>query len=316
MPGNQDVYDASGKGTYSANGVTPMFAKPIAQDGVAKKNMASLRPMGGLWNGNQMEDEPMEEETEQMEEGTELDISDYINALFEGQDLSDEFKERAAVIFESALNEKVSLVEQAILEASQEIIQEQTEIIAATLTESIDEYLNYTINEWMEENKLQVEQGFRTEIAENFMQGLKELFENSYVDIPDEKIDIVDELFEENQSLQESLNDLIAQNMALTEEALVNECLSVFLEETNGLADTQIEKLASLSEGIDFDSVDQYREKLRILKESYSDSDSVGSLNSSSVTDTETQSSSGMINEDMNVYVNSISKHLKNHGKK
>ena len=124
MPGNQDVYDASGKGTYSSNGVTPMFAKPVAKDGDAQRNMGSLRPMGGLWDGGQKMENSMEEQ-EEMEEGVSLDVSDMIEVLFEGQQLSDEFKERAAVIFESALNERVALVEQAILEASHEVIEEQ-----------------------------------------------------------------------------------------------------------------------------------------------------------------------------------------------
>ena len=312
MPGTQDVHDASGKGTHSANGVTPMFAKPVAKDGDAAKNMASLKPMAGLWDSGTKMEPNMEEQ--EMEENVSLDISDFIEVLFEGQDLSDEFKERAAVIFESALNQKVALIEQAILEASEEVIQEQVNEITATLTESLDEYLNYTINEWMEENRLQVEQGFRTEIAENFMQGLKELFENSYVDVPEEKIDLVDELFDENQKLQESINELMASNMALTEEAMVNECLAVFLEQTNGMADTEVEKLASLSENIDFDSVEQYKEKLQILKESYLNGESVAS--NSTVTDSEEPTSAGMINEDMSVYVNSISKHLKNKVKK
>lgn len=312
MPGNQDVYDASGKGTYSSNGVTPMFAKPVAKDGDAQRNMGSLRPMGGLWDGGQKMENSMEEQ-EEMEEGVSLDVSDMIEVLFEGQQLSDEFKERAAVIFESALNERVALVEQAILEASQEVIEEQVSEITATLTESIDEYLNYTINEWMEDNKLQVEQGFRTEIAENFLQGLKELFENSYIDIPEDKVDIVDELFDENQKLQESIDELIATNLALNEEVLVNECLAIFLEQTSGLADTEIERLATLSESIDFNSVEQYKEKLNILKESYLNGD-VKNTGSSEIVDSE--QSTGMINEDMSFYVNSISKHLKNQGKK
>ena len=165
----------------------------------------------------------------------------------------------------------------------------------------------------MEDNKLQVEQGFRTEIAENFLQGLKELFENSYIDIPEDKVDIVDELFDENQKLQESIDELIATNLALNEEVLVNECLAIFLEQTSGLADTEIERLATLSESIDFNSVEQYKEKLNILKESYLNGD-VKNTGSSEIVDSE--QSTGMINEDMSFYVNSISKHLKNQGKK
>jgi hypothetical protein len=306
MQGNKDVHDESGKGTFSSNGVTPMFAKAIAKDGDAKKNMASLSPAGVSNAGGT--DQTM---GAQMEESVELDITDYINALFEGQDLSDEFKQRAAVIFEAALNEKISIVEQAILQASEELIAEQTESVASTLTESIDEYLSYAINEWMEENRLQVEQGFRTEIAENFMRGLKDLFENSYVDIPEDKVDIVDELFDEHNELQESMNKLIQENMALNEEVAVAKCLNIFFEETAGLADTEIEKIASLSEGINFDSLDQYRDKIKIIKESYLNGETKPTQSAQSSIMESDQIAPVNLNEDMSSYVQSISKQLK-----
>lgn len=306
MNGSQDVQDATGKGTFAANGVTPMFAKPLAKDGQARANMASLSPMGNKINQNTME-QP-EGDMEETKESVKLDITDYVDALFEGQELSDEFKAKAATIFEAALSEKISIIEQAILQASEELIEEQVSDSVNVLTEQVDGYLGYVLNEWMEENKLQVEQGFRTEIAENFIHGLKELFENSYIDVPEEKVDLVDELFAENRQLEENLNQLMKQNIELQEKSVVNECANAFMELTSDLADTEVEKLASLTESIEFDSVDQYKEKVKILKESYFNgtvSSEVTNLNE------EVTNQKPILNDDMSVYVRSISNHLK-----
>jgi len=302
----QDVQDATGKGTFAANGVTPMFAKPLAKDIQAKMNMASLSPQGaGMTTKNTTEES--DGEMEEQKESVQLDITDYVDALFEGQELSDEFKAKAATIFEAALNEKISIIEKAILQASEEVIQEQVNAVASTLTEQVDGYLGYVINEWMEENRLQVEQGFRTEIAENFLHGLKELFENSYVQIPEEKVDLVDELFAENRQLEENLNALMKQNMELQEKNLVNECAAAFMEMSSDLADTEVEKLSSLTESIEFGSVDQFKEKVKIIKESYFGNNA---QNKQTLTE-EVVSSKPLVNDDMNIYVNSISKHLK-----
>ena len=306
MNQGQDVQDATGKGTFAANGVTPMFAKPLAKDIQAKMNMASLSPQGaGMTTKNTTEES--DGEMEEQKESVQLDITDYVDALFEGQELSDEFKAKAATIFEAALNEKVSIIEQAILQASEEVIQEQVNAVASTLTEQVDGYLGYVINEWMEENRLQVEQGFRTEIAENFLHGLKELFENSYVQIPEEKVDLVDELFAENRQLEENLNALMKQNMELQEKNLVNECAAAFMEMSSDLADTEVEKLSSLTESIEFGSVDQFKEKVKIIKESYFGN----SVENKQTLTEEVVSSKPLVNDDMNIYVNSISKHLK-----
>ena len=306
---NKDDYDASGKGSHDASGKGVMFAKPVAPEGTAKKNMASQSPNGGIWDGGTKESP----ETKEVEESVEIDVSDFINALFEGQEFSNEFKEKAAVIFESALNQKVSLIEQAILQASEEVIEEEVAQAVGVLTEKVDDYLGYVINEWMEENKLQVEQGFRTEIAENFIVGLKELFENSYIEVPEEKVDLVDELFAENRQLEESLNELIAKNKELAENNLVNECATVFLETSSDLADTEIEKLASLSEGIEFSDVETYKNKLGLLKESYFGEKAQESTTSTMIT--EETSVAPVSNDEMSMYVNSIKKHLKSAGK-
>lgn len=304
-----DQHDANGKGTHAANGVTPMFAKPVAAPGVAQSNMATLSPNGKKEKQNTVEN-PEPDTSGEQKESVQLDITDYVNALFEGQELSDEFKKKAAVIFEAALNEKAKLIENAILQASQEVIEEQVQGVASALTEQVDSYLGYVVNEWMDENKLQVEQGFRTEIAENFIHGLKELFENSYIEVPEEKADLVDELFAENRQLEENINALMKKNMELQEKNLVNECANVFMELTSELADTEAEKLASLSENMEFDGVEQYKQKLTLLKESYFNSQSANT-SSQTLTEEVAPSSNIVVDDMMSAYVNSISKHLK-----
>jgi hypothetical protein len=309
---SRDDYDASGKGSHDASGKGVMFAKPVAPEGTAAKNAGSLKPNGGLWNGNQAMTNTNQNEQPTQNESVEFDISDLVEALFEGQQLSDEFKQKASVIFETALNQKVSVIEEAILQASQEVIEEEVASAVGVLTEKVDDYLGYVINEWMDENKLQVEQGFRTEIAENFILGLKELFESNYIEVPEEKIDLVDELFAENRQLEESLNELMKKNIELAEQNLVNECATVFLETSAGLADTEVEKLASLSEGIEFQDVETYKNKLSVLKESYFGANATpkqDNLNSGMIN--EEVSSSPVTNDEMSMYVNSISKHLK-----
>ena len=194
---------------------------------------------------------------------------DYLASLFDGEELSEDFKKKAAVIFEAAINEKVSILEQHILEAAKEVIQEQTVTQQEALVEHVDGYLNYVISEWMEENKVAIERGLRTEIAENFIYGLKSLFESSFIDVPDEKYNILDDLYESNEDLQNNVNELIKENISLKNEITARLCAEAFIEQSQDLADTQVEKLAKLAEGIEFTNVEQYKEKVALLKESY-----------------------------------------------
>ena len=199
--------DASGKGDYLGTLETTDYSK---------KNRASLAPGGAPEETSARSEDPNnEDESEQKNENIEVDISDTLGALFEGSNASPEFIENFKVIFESAINEKASLMEEAILEASQEIINEKVKEIAETLTEQMNDYLSYVVEEWMTENKLAVEGGFKTEIAENFIMGLKELFENSFIDVPEEKYDVLDELFTTNSNLEAKANNILAENIDL-----------------------------------------------------------------------------------------------------
>jgi phenylpyruvate tautomerase PptA (4-oxalocrotonate tautomerase family) len=284
--------------------------------------MKSLSPGGGLWDGNPDTQKKKSDENGEEEVKESIDITDFIEALFEGQNLSEEFKQKATVIFETALNQKVQMIENAMIEASKEIIAEQVTESITVLTEKVDDYLNVVVKEWLVENKLQVEQGFRTEIAENFINGMKELFENSYVQVPEDKIDLVDELFAENKKLEESVNELIKQKMELEQSNLVNECATAFIEMSSGLTDTEVEKLANLSEGIEFNDLESYKNKLSVIKESYfnnnnnSNNSNHGHILTEDTSISGNQSFKNTPKAEMAVYVNALSKHLKQTNRK
>ena len=282
MQKKKAVFDVTGKGTFDAMGNSPQDADSTVTAPMVGRNMASLRPGGGVGDGSSdamraammkmglMRDEEDEDtDEEEMKEGFDLDVSDFAEALFEGENLSESFKAKCIAIFEAAVNEKISLIEKAMISASATIVQEQVSSSVETLTEGVDKYLTYVCEEWMKENELAVESGMKTEIVENFIHGLKDLFESSFIDVPDEKYNVVDELFESNSDLETRLNEQINENITLRNTLTAHMCAEAFAEAANGLADTEIEKLASLAEGLEFDSVEQYKDKISLLRESY-----------------------------------------------
>ena len=243
-----DLYnDGTGKGA--------VIAPPISDPNVAATNQSTIS--GAAAGGKKKKKEQAKESI------------DYLESLFDGEELSEDFKFKAKTIFEASIAEKVAIIESHILEAAKEIIEEQVINNGNNLVEQVDSYLDYVISEWMTENKVAVERGLRTEIAENFIMGLKNLFENSFIDVPQEKYNVLDDLFDANEELQENVNNLIKQNMNLKNEIKAHLCAEAFMEETAGLAATQVEKLAKLSEGLEFETVDQYKQKVSLLRESY-----------------------------------------------
>lgn len=308
MKKKKAVFATNGAGTMASNGVQPQDAgNETIADGTAQRNQATLKPGGGSWDGSTDAMHQGKPAEMQMAEDVEVDVSDFAKALFDGEELSDSFKEKCIAIFEAAVNEKISLMEQSMLEASKKIIEEQVAESVSTITEGVDKYLTYVCEEWMKENELAVESGMKTEIVENFIHGLKELFENSFIDVPDEKYNVVDELFESNSELETKMNDLITENVNLKNQLIAHQCAEVFVEASKGLADTEVEKFASLAEGIEFDSVDQYREKINVLRESYF------SENKTTPEETFTESikTSNTVIPEMDAYVRTISQQLR-----
>ena len=201
---------------------------------------------------------------------TDADLSDDVKALVSTDaDLSEEFKDKAATIFETAV--KTRIKEQTkILEAQfEEKLSKETETVKEAMVEKVDSYLNYVVEEWMKENELAVERGIRTEIAEDFITGLKTLFKEHYIDVPEEKYNVLDDLTNQTKELEGKLNEQIEKNVNLTKEVNNSERANVVAEVSADLADTEKEKFASMAENVEFDNADKFREKLETVKESY-----------------------------------------------
>jgi len=202
-------------------------------------------------------------------EYTEITIDDDVQALVEGEELSEEFKEKAKTILEAAIKGKVVQIKE-VLDAEYEakLLEEVTEIKSA-LNERVDSYLEYVADEWFTENQLAVESGLKEELTESFMTGLKGLFEEHYVTIPEEKYDVLESMVEKLDDMETKLNEQIEKNVSLNKRLAESVAEGILESVSEGLADTQKEKLASLSESVEFASEESYREKLETLKESY-----------------------------------------------
>ena len=214
-----------------------------------------------------------EEETSEEEVVTEeeepIDIEADVQALLEGEELSEEFQDKARTIFEGAIRSKVAEIKEDLQEAYAQALVEELDSIKAGLTERVDAYLEYVADEWMQENALQVEQGLKTEMTESFLEGMKSLFEEHYVTIPEEKYDVLNSMVDKLDEMESKLNEQIDRNVALNRRLAESTADGVFAAVAEGLADTQKEKLATLAENVEFDSETDYREKLVTLKESY-----------------------------------------------
>jgi len=218
------------------------------------------------------EEEPMESKKLKKED-LEIDVKEDIEAIVNGEDLSEEFKNKASTIFEAAVSAKVlSEVNQRIeeLETSyKKELSEAKEEHLSTVTEKVDGYLNYIVEEWMKENELAVEKGIRSELVEDFMTGLKNLFTEHYIDIPEEKVDLVDDLFEKVEELEQKLDESINTSVDIKKELAEYKKAETLREVSEDLADTEKEKLGKLADGINFEDKSQYSEKLEVIKENY-----------------------------------------------
>ena len=197
-----------------------------------------------------------------------IKTEDY-SAMFEGEDLSEEFKTKVTTVFEAAVNKRVNEIHEQLAEDFDKTIAEFTQSLTEELSNSLNDYLSYVVEEWMKDNEVAVTEGIRAEIAENFICGLKNLFQESYINVPDEKYDVLGEFAQVNGELQEELNRQIEENVRLRSSLTEETCKNVFAEETEDLTDSQVEKLASLVEGVSYDDADDFRDKVRTLRESY-----------------------------------------------
>ena len=214
------------------------------------------------------ETETVVAEEEQAEEIT-IDVSEDVAALLEGEELSPEFQEKTATIFEAAVRSKIDQVADTLETQFQEAYDQEIAAFKTELTERVDSYLEFVANEWINENALQVESGIRGELSESFMTGLKTLFEEHYVEIPEDKYDVLEAMTSKLDEMETKLNEQIDSNVALTKRLSDSVSDNILDEVSEGLALSQKDKLSELSKGVEFESEEQYREKLATLKESY-----------------------------------------------
>ena len=199
----------------------------------------------------------------------ELDMSDDVKALLEGENLSEEFKQKATTIFEAAVMSRIEVIAEQVEVQLVEQFESAVEEIKEELAGKVDEYLNYMVNEWMEQNELAVDTGLRAEIAEDFIGGLKNLFIEHYIDIPEDKVDVVSEMAQKVAQLEDALNEQIKKGIDLTKELNEQKKVEAVYEACEGLPQTQVEKLKSLAEGVEFTTEDEFATKLETLKSSY-----------------------------------------------
>ena len=216
--------------------------------------------------GKKEEDEDEEEEDEMNEE---LNIEEDVNALIEGEELSEEFKEKAKTIFEAAIISRVNQIKESLEAQYEERLVEEVQEISEALSERVDSYLEYVADEWFNENTLAVESGLKEELTESFMTGLKGLFEDHYVSIPEDKYNVLESMVEKLDEMETKLNEQIEKNVSLNKRLAESVADGIFEQVSEGLAATQKDKLASLAESVEFESEEEYREKLETLKEAY-----------------------------------------------
>ena len=233
---------------------------------------------GTLSQGDDVEIEDSQEvvSEDQSEEATEeaivdesINIEDDVNALLGGEELSEEFKERAKTIFEAALNSKIKEIQDTLEIQYEQKLNEEKEELKVSLQERVDSYLEYVAEEWMTENQLAIEHGLKTEMTESFLSGMKGLFEEHYVTIPEDKYDVLESMVEKLDDMETKLNEQIDKNIGLNKRLGESVATGILESVSDGLAATQKEKLASLAESVEFESEEKYREKLEVLKESY-----------------------------------------------
>ncbi len=264
--------------------------KDVVNKGAKPGDSKMEKVKGGLPEETSTDEEVIEENQEVIEDGAEkvieedstetvaeeetvvddgVDIEEDVNALLSGEELSEEFKDKAKVIFEAALNSKIKEIQTTLDAQYEQKIEEEKAGLMEQLRERVDSYLEYVCEEWMTENQLAVEQGLKTEMTESFLSGMKGLFEEHYVSIPEEKYDVLHNMVEKLDDMETKLNEQIEKNVSLNKRLAESVADGIFESVSEGLAATQKEKLASLAESVEFDSEEEYREKLETLKESY-----------------------------------------------
>ena len=278
-----------------------------------KSMMAAMK-----YEGFEAEEE-VAEETQSIKEirqisAEDVNISEDVAAMFSGEELSEEFTSKATTIFEAAVVSKVNQILETVTVDFEADLEAEKVQIAEKLSEQVDSYLEYVAEEWMKENELAVEQGIRAEIVENFMTGLRGLFEENYIDIPEEKVDLVDELASKVTELESSINEEMERNIELRKELVESKQSALLSAACEDITESQAAKLESLAEGVEFEDADSYAAKLETLKESYFPKEEV--VSEEVVVDEDEpleleEEATPATDPSMSAYLNAISKSIK-----
>ena len=262
----KQVKDVVNKGAKPAEAAKGMKEEEVQPEGevVAEEDVVSEEE-------TTTDEVVTEEETTEEEVVAEVkvDVEEDINALIAGEELSEEFQEKARTIFEAAIKSKVAEVVEGVKSEYEANLVEEVKTIKEELTDRVDSYLEYVADEWVGENQLAVEHGLKTEMTESFLEGMKKLFEDHYVTIPEDKYDVIESMVDKLDDMESKLNEQIDKNVALNRRLAESTADVIFADVTEGLAQTQRDKLATLVENVDFESENGYREKIETLKESY-----------------------------------------------
>ena len=262
----EQVKDVVNKGDKPAEAM-PKMANPVKEEEESEGEVVAEE--------ESTEEVVTEEETteeavaEESIEEVEYNIEEDIEAIVEGEELSEEFKEKAKVVFEAALNSKVTAIAEELQVQYNEKLEEELKTVKESLSQRVDSYLEYVSEEWMTENRLEVEDGLKSDLTESFMSGMKNLFEEHYVSIPEEKYDVLENMVEKLDEMETKLNEQIEKNVSLNKRLAESVADGIFDQISEGLALSQKDKLASLAESVEFESEEQYREKVETLKEAY-----------------------------------------------
>jgi hypothetical protein len=269
-----------GSDAVDLGGPTPQNSKPMDDSEkihATKAAKSATAPTTKPSNASpdtqlKMKQEETEVDSDEMidEDGIEIDVTEDINALFaDDKTISEDFKQKAATIFEARVTDKVQQIEEQIEQRYASMLEEAVDAIKTDLEGKVNDYLSYVVENWMEENQIAIETGLRSELTEEFISGLRNLFAEHYIDVPAEKVDIVEELAVKVEELETRLNEEMERNIETKRALIESTKQQITYEVTEGLTDTQFEKIKSLAESVDFSTEEEYKQKLETIRENY-----------------------------------------------
>ena len=280
----------------------------VSQDEVVSEEDAVAEHHTTDEDGNVIEHEEEEVVAESEQEEEELiDVEQDIQALLEGEELSEEFQNKARTIFEAAIRSKLSEIKEQVAVSYEEKLVEEVASIKEELEDRVDSYLEYVADEWLQENQIAIEHGLKSEMTESFLKGMRGLFEEHYVTIPEEKYDVIESMVDKLDEMEDKLNEQIEKNVALNRRLSESTADVIFADVTEGLAQTQRDKLASLIENVEFESEESYREKISTLRKSYfPDNAGVQRDNSENLTEGNQAEVSASVSSTMETYLKTL----------